>query len=108
MSVRSSASMETTMSDQLRDLLIDAALAVLAFPILVVGGALRVRRLLERVEVMRRGVKDCDFCGELVPLSRMATCPVCHWTTPGSLLTCRCGATFRAVPCPTCGGTNAV
>lgn len=92
----------------IRDLLIDCALAILALPILLVRGVLRLRKLLDQVDAARRGVIACRWCRSAVPISRMATCPVCGWTTPGSLLVCRCGATFSAVRCEVCGGTNAL
>lgn len=94
------------MSEPKRDLLVDVALAVLALPILAVQGLLRLRRLLDQADIARRGAMRCRWCDAIIPTSRMATCPVCGWTTPGSVFGCRCGATFAAVSCPTCGGTN--
>lgn len=94
------------MSEPKRDLLTDVALALLALPILIVRGLLRLRRLLEQADIARRGALPCRWCGALIPTARMATCPACGWTTPGSLFSCRCGATFSTVVCPTCGGTN--
>ncbi len=94
------------MSEPKRDLLVDVALAVLALPILAVRGLLRLQKTIAQAEVARRGAMACRWCGALIPTSRMATCPVCGWTTPGSVFSCRCGATFTTVTCPTCGGTN--
>jgi hypothetical protein len=53
------------MSEPKRDLLTDVALALLALPILIVRGLLRLRRLLEQADIARRGAMPCRWCGAL-------------------------------------------
>ena len=97
------------MNSTVKAALIDAALAILALPILLVRAAIRARKLVDRVDAARRGVLRCRYCASPVPLSRMATCPVCGWTEANTMLHCgRCKTTFSAVRCDSCGGTNAL
>lgn len=77
-----------------------ALLYVLASPILLIKMLLSIRKQLATIERIRGGSIACEWCNKDVKLNRVARCPECHATTPGSLLRCaHCGAKFKTVTC---------
>ena len=82
-----------------------AVLYVLASPVFLVRARLAFHRDLATIERIKGGKYPCTWCRAPISLVGISKCPVCHATTPGSLLRCQCGATFDTLTCPACSCT---
>ena len=83
-----------------------AILYILASPILLIKMLLSLGKQLDTIERIRTGSIACEWCGAEISLNRVARCPACAATTPGSLLRCAlCGTTYKTVSCDVCQST---
>lgn len=86
-------------------------LYVLAAPVYLALGAIRLSRSLSALSAIGSGRLICPHCGHENVLNRFARCNRCHATEYGSLLYCsfcrqvthclacgQCGATLRVIP----------
>lgn len=77
-----------------------------ASPVLLVQWVRQLRKDLEAIQRIRRGVLECPYCQYANPLSRMATCGRCRATEPSSVLRCSfCKTTFKTITCDQCSAT---
>jgi len=83
-----------------------ACMYVLAAPLLLFQWLKKLRKDFRAVGQIRSGVFPCPYCQFENPLNRMATCPRCRASEPGSVLRCTfCKASFRTITCESCGAT---
>ena len=81
-------------------------LYVLAAPVYLALGTVKLSRILTAFSALSSGRVICFHCGHENILNRLATCNRCHATEYGSLLYCSfCRQVTHVLACEQCGVT---
>ena len=82
-----------------------AFLYVIAAPIYVIIGLIKVIRRVPAMRAIHSGTIECPHCHQVNELDVKATCPRCHRTEYGNRLRCRCGYEATSFDCDHCQTT---
>ncbi len=95
-----------TIEKRVLEAVIVGVLYLLAAPVYLLLGVLRIRKLLPGLQAARRGVIECPYCKTPNPLDILATCRRCGVTEFGSRLYCSaCRQVSTRFDCARCHAT---